>query len=144
MNLSLKIKITIIFGIILLLEGTVSMYRYSTAEFYDATILSVDNVREMSNRNQNPLYRDYYEEDVTVSYSNKTGTCTIKERFEHQLPQTGDEISILVEKDGTIIEKTSELIVKPCVAVLFGITVIISGLEKKQKEINANWNGKLD
>lgn len=132
MNPSLKIKITIIFGIILLLEGTVSMYRYSTAEFYDATILSVDNVREMSNRNQNPLYRDYYEEDVTVSYSNKTGTCTIKERFEHQLPQTGDEIPILVERNGDVIEKTSDLVVKPCVITLFGIAVIIFGLKRKK------------
>lgn len=138
MNPSLKIKITIIFGIVLLLAGTVSMYRYSTAESYTATILSADNIREMSDRTQNPLYRDYYEEDVTISYDNNTGTCTIKERFERQLPQTGDEISILVERDGTIIEKTSELIVKPCVAVLFGITVIISGLKKKKKEISAN------
>lgn len=132
MNPSLKIKITIIFGIILLLEGTVSMYRYSTAEFYDATILSVDNVREMSNRNQNPLYRDYYEEDVTVSYSNKTGTCTIKERFEHQLLQAGDEIPILVERNGDVIEKTSNLVVKPCVITLFGIAVIIFGLKRKK------------
>ena len=132
MNPSLKIKITIIFGIILLLAGTVSMYRYSTAESYDATILSVDNVREMSNRNQNPLYRDYYEEDVTVSYSNKIGTCTIKERFEHQLPQTGDEISILVERNGDVIEKTSNLVVKPCVITLFGIAVIIFGLKRKK------------
>lgn len=132
MNPLLKIKITIIFGIILLLAGTVSMYRYSTAEFYDATILSVDNVREMSNRNQNPLYRDYYEEDVTVSYSNKTGTCTIKERFEHQLLQAGDEIPILVERNGDVIEKTSNLVVKPCVITLFGIAVIIFGLKRKK------------
>lgn len=132
MNPSLKIKITIIFGIILLLAGTVSMYRYSTAESYDATILSVDNVREMSNRNQNPLYRDYYEEDVTVSYSNKTGTCTIKERFEYQLPQAGDEIPILVERNGDVIEKTSNLVVKPCVITLFGIAVIIFGLKRKK------------
>ena len=132
MNPSLKIKITIIFGIILLLAGTVSMYRYSTAESYDATILSVDNVREMSNMNQNPLYRDYYEEDVTVSYSNKTGTCTIKERFEHQLLQAGDEIPILVERNGDVIEKTSNLVVKPCVITLFGIAVIIFGLKRKK------------
>jgi len=132
MNPLLKIKITIIFGIILLLAGTVSMYRYSTAESYDATILSVDNVREMSNRNQNPLYRDYYEEDVTVSYSNKTGTCTIKERFEYQLPQAGDEIPILVERNGDVIEKTSNLVVKPCVITLFGIAVIIFGLKRKK------------
>lgn len=132
MNPSLKIKITIIFGIILLLAGTVSMYRYSTAESYDATILSVDNVREMSNMNQNPLYRDYYEEDVTVSYSNKTGTCTIKERFEYQLPQAGDEIPILVERNGDVIEKTSNLVVKPCVITLFGIAVIIFGLKRRK------------
>lgn len=132
MNPLLKIKITIIFGIILLLAGTVSMYRYSTAESYDATILSVDNVREMSNMNQNPLYRDYYEEDVTVSYSNKTGTCTIKERFEYQLPQAGDEIPILVERNGDVIEKTSNLVVKPCVITLFGIAVIIFGLKRKK------------
>lgn len=144
MNPSLKIKITIIFGIVLLLAGTVSMYRYSTAESYTATILSVDNIREMSGRTQNPLYRDYYEEDVTISYDNNTGTCTIKERFERQLPQTGDEIPILVKSNGTIIEKTSELVVKPCVAVLFGITVTISGLKEEKKEISANRNGKLD
>lgn len=128
-------RITVlIFGIVLFIASGISMYRYSTAEFYDATILSVDNIREMSDRTQNPLYRDYYEEDVTISYDNNTGTCTIKERFERQLPQTGDEIPILVKSNGTIIEKTSELVVKPCIITLFGIAIIISGLKEKKNE----------
>lgn len=142
MNPSLKIKITIIFGIVLLLAGTVSTYRYSTAESYTATILSVDNIREMSDRTQNPLYHDYYEEDVMVTYDDdKTGKLTVKERFKQQLPAVGDNIPILISKSGEVTEETAQHIARLITMMLFGFFFIVFGItsdEEKKETIPVN------
>ena len=101
-------RITVlIFGIMLFIASGISMYRYSTGTHAIATITEVSDVRKMYGGN-NPLYRNYYEEDVTVTYNDdKTSELTVKERFKQQLPAAGDTISILISNSGEVSEETT-------------------------------------
>lgn len=128
------VRITVlIFGVVLFIASGIGMHRYSTSTHTTATITAISDVREMYGNN-NPLYRDYYEEDVTVTYDdNKTGELTIKERFKRQLPIVGDTIPILISKSGEVEEETAESFTRPIVMILVGIFLIILGIEDKKK-----------
>lgn len=129
-------RITVlIFGIVLFIASGISIHRYSTGTHATATITTISNVREMYGSNRNPLYRDYYEENVMVTYDDdKTGELTIKERFKQQLPAVGDDISILISKSGNVTEETTECFTRPIFMIFVGIFLIILGIEDKKKE----------
>ena len=135
-------RITVlIFGIVLFIASGISMNRYRTGTHTTAVITAVSNVREMYSSNRNPLYRDYYEEDVTVTYNDdktvsslhksiaKTGNLIIKERFKRQLPTVGDDIPVLISKSGKVTEETTECFTRPIVMMLLGIFFVILGIE---------------
>ena len=140
MNKMARITV-LIFGIVLFIASGISMNRYRTGTHTTAVITAVDNVREMYSSNCNPLYRDYYEEDVTVTYNDdkavsslqeniaKTGNLIIKERFKRQLPTVGDDIPVLISKSGKVTEETTECFTRPIFMMLFGIFFVILGLE---------------
>ena len=101
----------------------------------------------MSDMNNNPLYRDYYEEDVQIYYTCDTSDnppdstyvysdITIKERFKQQLPDIDDTIPIIIYKDGSIKENTTDGIAKPMLIMMFGMGCIIYFCNriKKQKK----------
>ena len=135
-------RITVlIFGIVLFIASGIGMNRYRTGTHTTAVITAVSNVREMYSSNRNPLYRDYYEEDVTVTYNDdkavsslqeniaKTGNLIIKERFKRQLPTVGDDIPVLISKSGKVTEETTECFTRPIVMMLLGIFFVILGIE---------------
>lgn len=97
--------ITFVFGCLLFIAAATGIVQYKISREYNATITDVTAVREMSKAKDNPLYKDYYEEDVIVSYQGKTDKVTIKERFVHQLPKVDDSVKILVSRAGKITEK---------------------------------------
>lgn len=140
-------RITIlIFGIVLFIASGIGMNRYRTGTHTTAVITAVSNVREMYSSNRNPLYRDYYEEDVTVTYNDdkevssphksiaKTGNLIIKERFKRQLPTVGDTIPVFISKSGKVTEETTEHFARLIFMMLFGIFLIVLGIEGKKKE----------
>ena len=141
-------RITVlIFGIALFIASGIGMNRYRTGTHTTAVITAVSNVREMYSSNRNPLYRDYYEEDVQIYYTCDTSDnppdstyvysdITIKERFKQQLPDIDDTISIIIYKDGSIKENTMDGIAKPMLIMMFGMGCIIyfcNGIKKQKK-----------
>lgn len=134
MNYKTAKIITLLFGIALIITSSISMYHYSTCIHTTAVITAVDNIKEMYGCSKNPLYRDYYEENTTVTYdSGKTGNLVIKGRFKQQLPAVGDTVPVFVSKSGKITEKTTQYIIKPCFMMLFGIFLVILGIKDKKK-----------
>ena len=147
MNTKIAQIITFLFGIVFFLTSAISMYRYSIAIKTTAVITEIKDIREMSDTNNNPLYRDYYEEDVQIYYTCDTSDnppdstytysdITIKELFKQQLPDIDDTIPIIIYKDGSIKENTMDGIAKPMLMMMFGMGCIIyfcNGI-KKQKE----------
>lgn len=146
----------IISGIVLFIASGISMNRYNTSTHTTAVITAVGNVREMYSSNHNPLYRDYYEEDVTVTYNDdkavsslqeniaKTGNLIIKERFKQQLPAVGDTIPVLISKSGKVTEETAECFTRPIVMMLLGIFLIVLGIENKERGIYEENTDKAD
>ena len=158
--------ITFLFGIVLLLTSGISMYRYSTATKTTAVITEIKDIREMSDMNNNPLYRDYYEEDVTVTYNDdkavsslqelaihetctteniaKTGNLIIKERFKRQLPTVGDTIPIFISKSGKVTEETTEHFARLIFMIFMGFFLIVLGIENKERDIYEENTDKAD
>lgn len=125
--------IVFIFGIVLFIASCISMNRCSMGTHTTAVITAVSNVRKMYSSNRNPPYRDYYEEDVTVTYDDdKTGNLIVKERFKQQLPAVGDDIPVLVSKSGKVTEETTESLTKSCFIMLFGIFLVVLGIVDKK------------
>ena len=150
-------RITVlIFGIVLFIASGISMNRYSTSTHTTAVITAVDNVREMYSSNCNPLYRDCYEEDVTVTYNDdkavsslqeniaKTGNLIIKERFKRQLPAVGDTIPVLISKSGKVTEETAECFTRPVFMILLGIFFINLSIEDEERGIYEENTDKAD
>lgn len=150
-------RITVlIFGIVLFIASGTSMNHYSTSTHTTAVITAVDNVREMYSSNCNPLYRDYYEEDVTVTYNDdkevsslheniaKTGNLIIKERFKRQLPAVGDTIPVLISKSGKVTEETAECFTRPVFMMLLGIFFINLSIEDEERGIYEENTDKAD
>lgn len=147
MNTKTARIITFLFGIVFLLTSSISMYRYSTATKTTAVITEIKDIREMSDMNNNPLYRDYYEEDVQIYYTCDTSDnppdstyvysdITIKGLFKQQLPDIDDTIPIIIYKDGSIKENTMDGIAKPMLMMMFGMGCIIyfcNGIKKQKK-----------
>lgn len=139
-------RITVlIFGIMLFIASGIGMHRYNTSTHTTATITAISDVRKMYGNN-NPLYRNYYEEDVMVTYNDdnkavsslqeniaKTGELTVKERFKRQLPAVGDDISIHISKSGKVEEETIESLTRPIFMIFMGIFLIVLGIEDKTK-----------
>ena len=139
--------ITFLFGIVLLLTSGINIYRYSTAIKTTAVITEIKDIREMSDMNNNPVYRDYYEEDVQIYYTCDTSDnppdstyvysdITIKELFKQQLPDIDDTIPIIIYKDGSIKENTMDGIAKPMLMMMCGMGCIIyfcNGIKKQKK-----------
>lgn len=150
MNNKMTRIIVLIFGIVLFIASGTSMNRYNTSTHTTAVITAVDNVREMYSSNCNPLYRDYYEEDVTVTYNDdkevsslhkniaKTGNLIIKERFKRQLPAVGDTIPVLISKSGKVTEETAECFTRPVFMMLLGIFFINLSIEDEENTDKAD------
>lgn len=141
-------RITVlIFGIALFIASGIGMNRYRTGTHTTAVITAVSNVREMYSSNHNPLYRDYYEEDVTVTYNDdkevsslqeniaKTGNLIIKERFKRQLPTVGDTIPVFISKSGKVTEETTEHFARLIFMIFMGFFLIVLGIENKERDI---------
>ena len=108
-NTKTEIIIALLISCTLFICGATQLYKAVSATNYTATVEAVSDITEMYNRNGNSLYRDYYEETAMVSYTDASGKkqtadVPVDERFQHQLPNPGDEISILVSKSGKVIE----------------------------------------
>ncbi len=156
MNNKMTRIIVLIFGIVLFIASGTSMNRYNTSTHTTAVITAVDNVREMYSSNCNPLYRDYYEEDVTVTYNDdkevsslhkniaKTGNLIIKERFKRQLPAVGDTIPVLISKSGKVTEETAECFTRPVFMMLLGIFFINLSIEDEERGIYEENTDKAD
>ena len=156
MNNKMTRMTVLIFGIVLFIASGISMNRYSTSTHTTAVITAVDNVREMYSSNCNPLYRDYYEEDVTVTYNDdkavsslqeniaKTGNLIIKERFKRQLPAVGDTIPVLISKSGKVTEETAECFTRPVFMILLGIFFINLSIEDEERGIYEENTDKAD
>ena len=142
-------RITVlIFGIMLFIASGIGMHRYNTSTHTTATITAISDVRKMYGNN-NPLYRNYYEEDVMVTYDDdKTGELTIKERFKRQLPIVGDTIPILISKSGKVEEETAEeaaeSFTRPIVMILVVIFLIVLGIDDKKRSIHEENTDKTD
>lgn len=150
-------RITVlIFGIVLFIASGIGMNRYRTGTHTTAVITAVSNVREMYSSNRNPLYRDYYEEDVTVTYNDdkegsslhksiaKTGNLIIKERFKRQLPTVGDTIPVFISKSGKVTEETTEHFARLIFMIFMGFFLIILGIENKERDIYEENTDKTD
>ena len=160
-------RITVlIFGIVLFIASGIGMNRYRTGTHTTAVITAVSNVREMYSSNRNPLYRDYYEEDVTVTYNDdkevsslqelaihetctaeniaKTGNLIIKERFKRQLPTVGDTIPVFISKSGKVTEETTEHFARLIFMIFMGFFLIILGIENKERDIYEENTDKAD
>lgn len=101
--------IVLLVCIVLFIYGVTQLYKAISATSYSATVETVSDITEMSKRNGNSLYQGYYEETATVSYTDAVGKkqttdVLVDERFQHELPNPGDELSILVSKSGEAIE----------------------------------------
>lgn len=127
--------IMLLFGFLLIAVSGINMYHYGTYTHTTATITAVDNVREMYGNNRNPLYHDYFEEDVTVTYDDeKTGNLVIKERFKRQLPVVGDNIPILISKSGEVAEETAQHIARLITMMFFGFFFVVFGITSDEEE----------
>lgn len=156
MNNKMARIIVLIFGIVLFIASGIGMNRYRTGTHTTAVITAVSNIREMYSSNRNPLYRDYYEEDVTVTYNDdkevsslhksiaKTGNLIIKERFKRQLPTVGDTIPVFISKSGKVTEETTEHFARLIFMMFMGIFLIILGIENKEWDIYEENTDKAD
>ena len=110
--------------------------------------------------------RDYYEEDVTVTYNDdkevsslqelaihetctaeniaKTGNLIIKERFKRQLPTVGDTIPVFISKSGKVTEETTECLTRPIFMMLLGIFLIVLGIKGKKNKCYVDAIGNVD
>jgi len=113
-NTKTEIIIALLISCTLFICGATQLYKAVSATKYTATVEAVSDITEMYNRNGNSLYRDYYEETATVNYTDTSGKkqtadVQVDERFQHQLPTPGDELSILVSKSGEVMENENYL-----------------------------------
>lgn len=126
--------ITFAFGCLLFIAAATGIVQYKTSREYNATITDVTAIREMSKGNNNPLYKDYYEEDAIISYHGKTDKVTIKERFKYQLPKVNDTVKILVSRKGKMTEKKAEYMVKTFLTAIFSLFLLYHNIKTPENK----------